>query len=427
MSIRSFAQARKVLAKYAPVNVEASYTLDRMRELMDFLGNPQDKLKVVHIAGTSGKTSTSYYMTAFLQAAEQKVGLTVSPHIDEINERVQINLVPLNEAKFCSELEAFLKLIEPDKRGVTYFEIFVAFAYWEFVRQKVDYAVVEVGLGGLLDGTNVISSKNKVCVITDIGLDHINVLGDTLTKIAGQKAGIIQPHNHVFSFRQNDEVMDVIQGVVEEKQAHLHVVPSLPLESAEPVADLPMFQRHNWELARAVYDYLVERDQLPKLDEAELANTTQTYIPARMEIIQYKDKTIVLDGAHNAQKMRALATSLHARFPGTTVATLLAMVNSPSLKVRTDLAPLQSLTNRLYITTFGELKDDYVKQAADPEMLAQRCRDLGFKNVDVLPDPIGAFKTLLKAPEPVLLVTGSFYLMNHIRPLLLKEHALKTE
>src|SRR5690606_38872097 len=118
-----------------------------------------------------------------LAAAGQKVGMTVSPHVYEVNERVQINTKPLAETQFCRELSRFLNIIQSSGVRPTYFELLVAFAYWEFAEQGVDYAVIEVGLGGLLDGTNVVARDDKVCIITDIGFDHTSVLGKTLSAI----------------------------------------------------------------------------------------------------------------------------------------------------------------------------------------------------------------------------------------------------
>jgi dihydrofolate synthase/folylpolyglutamate synthase len=171
LRIETFSEASKLLAKFIPPDRPTSYTLDRMEQLMDYLGNPQNRLSVIHIAGTSGKTSTSYYIAALLHATGKTVGLSVSPHIDTIAERAQIDLRPLEESDYCEQLGIFLELIEKSGIQPSYFEVLVAFMYWLFDRRGVDYAVVEVGLGGLLDGTNVVDRSDKVCVITDIGFD----------------------------------------------------------------------------------------------------------------------------------------------------------------------------------------------------------------------------------------------------------------
>jgi dihydrofolate synthase / folylpolyglutamate synthase len=419
--LRNFQEVRTVLAGFVPPagTLHKNYTLKRMRELMEKLGNPQDTYKVIHVAGTSGKTSTSYFMAALLKAAGQKVGLTVSPHIDEVNERVQINLEPLPEAKFCRELSEFLNIVAETGIKPTYFEVLVAFAFWKFDRAEVDYAVVEVGMGGLLDGTNVISRADKVCVITDIGLDHTRILGKTLPEIATQKAGIILPRNPLFTYRATTgEVLDVIRQIAAQKYADLEEV-SLPPAEKLP-ADLPLFQKRNWYLAYEVYAYLIGRDGLPVLSKEQLHETAQTYIPARMEIIRMHDKTVILDGAHNRQKMDTLAASITDKFLDQPIATLFSVVKDDAFPERINPAPLVKLSCHLIITGFAGAQD-FPKVSVPPAAVAKYLNQLGFQEAEVIDNPEAAFAALLKRPEPVLLVTGSFYLMNHIRPLIFGE------
>ncbi len=399
-------------------SMSAPYTLERMAELMDFLGNPQNKLKVIHVAGTSGKTSTSYYIAALLTAAGKKTGLSVSPHIDEVNERLQINLLPLPEQDYVSVLTEFINIVDNSGIKPTYFELLVALAYWYFANQKVDYAVMEVGMGGLLDGTNVVRSADKVCVITDIGLDHTSVLGKTLPEITAQKAGIVLPYNTVVTYQQKAEIMQVIREVCRQEQAELHEV-RLPSADMLP-AHLPLYQQRNWYLATRIYEYLAVRDKLPVLAAKTLLKTTKTYIPARMEIIQRAGKTVILDGAHNAQKLEALSTSVQSMFGEQKVAVLFSLIQSSDLRLRTSLKALVGLADHLIITSFRS-QQDFVKQSINPRKVVERCRQLGFNNVEVLSDPAEAYKALLKRSEPILVITGSFYLMNHIRPLIFKK------
>lgn len=395
--------------------VKDAYKLDRMRSLMAALGNPQDFYKCIHVAGTSGKTSTSYYIAAMLKAAGKKVGLTVSPHVDDVNERVQINLKPLPENKFCSELNIFMGLLEKIDIKPTYFELLVAFAFWQFKRAGVEYAVIEVGLGGLLDGTNVITRSDKVCAITDIDLDHTEVLGNTIAEITVQKAGIIQQSNRVIMHKQPDEVMKIVNEKVVEQSGELTVAEEASLDNTTTA--LPFYQQRNFKLALAVYKYLQVRDNLKHLDDSVVQQLAKTYIPARMEIVEYEGKTIIMDGAHNAQKMRALAESLKAKYSGQKIATLLAVVESPDFTARTDLGAIIDLSDHIILTSFGG-KQDLPKVSVDPERVSEHCRQMGFKNLTVVKSPEVAFSELLKRSEPLLLITGSFYLMNHVRPLI---------
>lgn len=420
VSLKNFTEAREVLAGFVPAagTLHKNYTLERMRELMHKLGNPQDSYKVIHVAGTSGKTSTCYYMASLLKAAGQKVGLTISPHIDEVNERVQINLEPLPEREFCTELSEFLAVVKETGIKPTYFELLVAFAYWEFARTEVDYAVVEVGMGGLLDGTNVISRADKVCVITDIGLDHTNVLGTTLPEIAAQKAGIILSNNPFFTYRAVAEVRDVLRKIAAQKYAGLEEIIMPPNEKLP--SDLPLFQKRNWYLAYEVYVYLIGRDGLPVIGKAQLHETAKTYIPARMEIIRIQDKILVLDGAHNVQKMQTLIASIEDKFPGQPVAVLASRVKSKSLQRRGLLNVLAPYASHVIITLF-ESQQDFYNVSEDAAAMEHYCQQAGLKSWEVIKEPGQAYRALLNRPEPILLITGSFFLMNHIRPLIFRE------
>jgi dihydrofolate synthase/folylpolyglutamate synthase len=405
--LQTFADASHELARFYD-NAQTRYTLDNMQALMQFLGEPQNKLQVVHVAGTSGKTSTAYYCAALLTAAGYKTGLTVSPHVDQINERVQINMQPLSEAVFCRALSEFLALIERAPVKPSWFELMVALAYWYFARESVDYAVVEVGLGGLLDGTNVITRADKTCIITDIGLDHTAILGKTLAAIAEQKAGIIQPGNQVFLYEQDPAVMTAVLATAD--SGHVHVVP--PDVSAR--VDLPLFQQRNFHLAEAAMTNILGRE----LTGAELQQAAETYIPGRLEVIEYQGKTVVLDGAHNAQKLQALLDSLHVKYPAQPAAALVAFADGDPARLRGALETLGQLTKEIIVTSFTTA-EDYLKTAVDPQTVAERAKSVGLHAM-AEPDQRKAWAALVARPEQLLVVTGSFYLLGHIRALMLE-------
>jgi dihydrofolate synthase / folylpolyglutamate synthase len=419
MRISTFDEANEILAGYIPQMPQTgTYTLDRIQQLMAALDNPQDKIKIIHVAGTSGKTSTAYYLASFLKQAGQKVGLTISPHIDNVNERVQINLEPLPEKEFGRQLGKFIEIITKTVIRPSYFELLVAFAYWVFAQQKVDYAVIEVGLGGLLDGTNVVSRHDKTCVITDIGLDHTEILGQTLGEIAAQKAGIIHPYNTVFMYEQGEEVMEVVREISRQQQAALHEIWHPP--SSELPKHIPLFQRRNWYLANTVFGYLAERDNLNELSDGQLWTTTQTYIPARMEIVEQANHTLIMDGSHNAQKLHALTTSIKKQFPAQPVATLLSLsATSKNQRVRSAIKEITRISDYLIITGFIS-QQDTVKQAVNPKKIAVICDEIGYEHYEIIANPKEAFAALQQRSEPVHLVTGSFYLLNHIRPIVHK-------
>ena len=417
MNLETFQDVRRVLKTYeSPTGrSKETYTLDRMKSLMEFLGNPQDQLKVLHVAGTSGKTSTAYYAAALLQAKGLRVGLTVSPHVDEVNERVQINLEPLAEAVFCKELEAFLALIANSQVRPSYFELLVAFAYWEFARQKVDYAVIEVGLGGLLDGTNVIDRADKICLVTDIGLDHVNVLGSTLAEIATQKAGIILPENEVFIHEQPPEVMQVVQTTGEKQRAHLNVVADAPQPA---LRELPRFQQRNASLAIAAVNVALKRSGIKALDEQEISSAVSIRIPARMEIINKVQKTIILDGSHNGQKLHALVDAVLARYDSANKAVLVSFASGDEYRLPDAFKEVSRLSHQIIITSFSGSQDSY-KTSVDLQTLEKVARENDITQVQVITDPKLAFEALINQPADLYIVTGSFYLLNHIRPLIM--------
>jgi dihydrofolate synthase / folylpolyglutamate synthase len=416
--ITSLVEAPGVLEAYWPSRSTLHrMSLDYMHELLDYLGNPQDSFRAVHVAGTSGKTSTAYYVAALLTASGKKAGLTVSPHVDFLNERVQVGMQPLPEAVFIRELNEFMRTLAQSNLKPTYFELLYAFAFWEFARQRVDYAVIEVGVGGLLDNTNVMSRADKVCVLTDIGFDHMSVLGNTLPEIAAQKAGIIQLHNTVFTWRQATEIMAVFKQAARQKQADLHILETPQLGSDYHF--LPLFQRRNFELALRTAEYICMRDGIASLSPQAMQLAAHTHVPARMEVRTIGDKTVILDGSHNPQKLHALVTSVRDQYPNQDVAVLVAYARSktPEHRIEHGTHELIQLAHAMVITTFV-VNRNTPHSSVDPHAIADACNAQGFTAYEIIPSPAEAFAAILKRPESVIVVAGSFYLLNSIRPLL---------
>lgn len=413
--LETLEEATNTFLQYSSATMEKEYRLARMRQLMALLGNPQEQLRVIHIAGTSGKTSTAYFIRGMLEAAGQRTGLTVSPHITAINERVQIGGQPLDEERFLDYTNQFFALLAASELRPTYFELLIALAYWIFAREKVSYAVIETGLGGLLDGTNVVSRPDKVCVITDIGLDHTEILGNTIAEIAFQKAGIIHPRNHVCMLRQDPEVMKVVGESIRQQDASLTVAAPTDIT----MLDLPMFQQRNWTLAAAVFGYVQKRDSLPALDAAQLVSVSRQTPPGRAERYHYRGKTIILDGAHNPQKLRALCQSLAAE--GVHSAAVLAnFVVAPSDKITASLQLLRPLASRLIIPGFAIGQDLRGRHSVPPQQLADLAMAHHIPLARPQPDLTKAFQNLLDSPEDTLLITGSLYLVSLVRPLVLE-------
>ena len=412
--ITNFRQAEVALARFVRTDEPlGNYTLEKMNALMAYLGNPQDELKVIHIAGTSGKTSTAYYVTSLLKAAGYTTGLSISPHIKQINERAQINLLPLPEAEYCERLAIFLELVDESTLQPSHFELMVAFAYWLFHKLGVDYAVIEVGLGGLLDGTNVVRRIDKVCIITDIGLDHVEVLGNTLAKIAAQKAGIIHHGNDVFMYKQVGEVMAVVKKVSRAKKAQLHVILDNPMHKADA---LPLFQQRNLYLAVNVVRFILKRDGHDELTPAQLDHAAQIHIPGRMDVLSYHGKTLILDGSHNEQKITALVEAIENQFAGRDITLMVAFGQNKQSSVQASLKLLRRLGSSIIVTSFLKGQDE-VRRAIDPGQLAVLASQVGFISVTIEPKPFEALTLLEQSDTDVNVIVGSFYLLENLRTI----------
>lgn len=416
LNIHTFDEARAALELYYMPSRSQNYvyTLDGMRELLAFVGNPQDAVQVVHIAGTSGKTSTAYFVTALLRAAGQKVGTSVSPHVIELNDRVQVNGKPLGERQFCKELTEYLRLVEQSGLQPTYFELMLSFAFWEFRRQAVDVAVIEVGVGGLLDPSNTVGRADKLCVITDIGYDHMQVLGSKIEEISAQKAGIIQLHNTVFCMQQDKAIIDIFKATAQQKQADLHIMN----QADDPALHaLPLFQQRNFQLARAAVLFLLERQGFV-LTDAMQHKAMAISIPGRMEIFHAKGKTIIVDGSHNEQKLSSLMASVSKAYPGQRPLLVMAFGQQPEAleRIENGLAAVQPYADDIIATQFGGA-DDAPHYGVDSSIITAVAKICGFQHVHAVPNPERAFEQAMQSEHRLIIIAGSFYLLNHMRPL----------
>jgi dihydrofolate synthase/folylpolyglutamate synthase len=274
--------------------------------------------------------------------------------------------------------------------------------------------VVEVGLGGLLDGTNVINRTDKVSAITDIGLDHVDILGHNLKDIAAQKAGIILPDSDAFCLEQSPEAIDVFKDYAQRQKARLRV---LSQEPTTITSSLPLYQQRNWYLAQVAVAFVLQRDGLPKLTPQQLQHSTLVHIPARMEIIHRGDNIMVLDAAHNPQKMQALIPSLKKQFPGQKFAVLFALLRSKDMRLSGVLNELLPITSHLIVTDFiaGQ---DLRKHSTPPGEIVAACQQLGFDSVEIIADTKRAYQALKERPEKYRLVTGSFYLLHDMHTMI---------
>lgn len=418
MSFNSLKECEAELLKFVPPpkSQRQKYDLTRIKAFMNYLGNPQNNYQVIHVAGTSGKTSTCYYLSGLCYNSGLKVGLSVSPHITSVNERVQINNVPAGPKIFASELAVFIDLVSDSKIELTYFEVLIAFAYWFFDRQKVDIAVIETGLGGLLDGSNVVTKPEKVCVLTDIGLDHTAILGNTISKIAAQKAGIIKLGNTVFTMNQGPVVNSVFNKSANKAGAKIQVISTG--EYSYKTTSLPLFQQRNLGLAVSVVNWLLKsRYGATALPDSTIEQVAKTKIPARMELVKINDKTIVMDGAHNPQKLEFFVKSFRELMPVTSnITVLFACIEGPDFKIEHNIEQMLKLKPKKIILTSFKALQDMKKVSVDPKLMAQNIKIAGFSGeVGIIYDAIKALEEALNGSAEQVVITGSLYLIFEIR------------
>ncbi|ANQ49333.1 bifunctional folylpolyglutamate synthase/dihydrofolate synthase [Flammeovirga sp. MY04] len=291
-------------------------------ELCKFLGNPENKFKSIHIAGTNGKGSSSHLMASVLQEAGYKVGLYTSPHLKNFTERVRINGVEMSE----NEVIDFVERVKPaiEKIQPSFFELTVAMAFDHFANQSVDFAVIEVGLGGRLDSTNVI--RPEACLITNIGFDHMDMLGNTLRKIAREKAGIIKTETPVVVSQKQEETSGVFMETALEKNAplvfaenHLSwkgnnvlLKDSVLLEHVE-IGVKGDYQKHNalGVIALSYYlnEYQIADIELEAITKGLLSVVENTGLKGRWQVLGHQPK-IITDVGHNEDGWRFVLNQL---------------------------------------------------------------------------------------------------------------------
>ena len=444
MRIKTFSEAQSFLYRQIPQGEKNIFPgqrgLDRAKLLLKLIGNPQEKIKVIHIAGTSGKGSTAYLTSQILTGLGFKTGLTLSPHLVDIRERVQINNQLISKEKFVFYLNQLLGAIEKMAQSPygspTYFEILIALAFQTFYQEKVDYAVVETGLGGWYDATNVIKNSQKVAILTRIGLDHTQVLGKTIGEIALQKAKIIHPGNTVFALKQKPAANKIFKKIAREEKAKLFFIkkgvhfknikatpektifdffqPPYEFKNLE-LALLGAHQAENCSLALSVVSFFSQKDFFP-FDEKKIRQTLKkAHFAGRLEILKVNGQMIILDGAHNPQKIAALAKNLKKFFPGQKFDFLIAFKKKKDFaKALPKIIPL---AEKIYLTRFFQGHQDWLALSEGPEKIKKVLKKLKFENFEIAPDPK---KVIGKKNYQPLVVTGSLYLLSEIYPFIEK-------
>ncbi len=304
--------------------------LERTQELLARMGNPEKKLKFVHIAGTNGKGSTAAMIASMLQHGGYRVGLYTSPFIYTFNERFQVNGENISDEELIEITDQIAPHAEAMKDSPTEFELVTAIGMVYFLRQKCDIVVLEVGMGGELDSTNVIPVP-EVAVITAIGLDHTKELGDTIAKIASAKAGIIKEGGDVVIYGQDPEAEAVFEKVCEEKHAHLHrpnydtlnpVMHNLSGQIFDyngclnlKIPLLGNYQMYNAAVALTAMRVLNRKEKWFVCDEDIRKGLAEVRWGGRLDLLS-EHPIVIVDGSHNPHGIRATVDSLKEYLPG---------------------------------------------------------------------------------------------------------------
>ncbi len=400
---------------------------ERFSALLRRLGDPQARLRVVHIAGTKGKGSTAAMTASVLASSGYKVGAYLSPYVYDVRERVQIGgaMIPRADfARWVSAIKPEVEALEQTEHGpATEFELKTALGLCYFAEQAVDYAVLEVGLGGRLDATNVVE-KPLVSVITNIGLDHTELLGDTLGAIAGEKAGIVKPGVPcVTGVPVGGEAWDVIARVCREKDAPLAAVaPPILSETGLTITTARRtltglrlglrgaFQALNAAAALSALDAITDPAGPQVSDDAARRGLKSAWVPGRLE--QVRDRpAVVVDVAHNEIAAEALAAALREQH-GADGRRLTLIVGLSQTHAPTPfLAPLAGLHPARLVAVQPSFRPRPAAEVADA------ARALGFAGVEIAAGTVAeAVEAAVRAagPEDLICVTGSFYTVGDL-------------
>lgn len=405
----NFINAIKYLASLRPEAGISKKTLGltRISNLLRVLGNPHHAFPVVHVGGTAGKGTTATMIASILQTAGYRVGLTLSPHLEGPRERIQINGTMIGKKGFGARIGQVARASR--KKKASYFETLVAAALLHFARKKVDVAVVEVGLGGRLDATNVVHPA--LSVITNVDFDHTEVLGHTIAKIAREKAGIIKPGVPVITHARQKEALRVIRVVARAHGAPIHEVhPPADWRMNLPISIPGLGAEEDARIAKKAVEILNTRGwRIP--DRAIRKGLKTVFIPGRFEIVSHKP-LIILDGAHNPLKVRTLVKSVQTLFPRKRFTMVVAINRTKPYRLLLRL--FKPIAARFVCTEFGRAN---TRKSHPASLLA---RAAGRTPATVIRNPRRAVQMTRKDRKPAdaILITGSLYLVGEIRQMI---------
>ena len=451
--LKTFLQTEQYLYKLIPTSLKKKYPAElgllRMLDLLKRLDNPHHQFPSIHIAGTAGKGSTTYLIAKIMQEAGYKVGFHTSPHLQTMRERIIINEQLISRNKFISLINQIDPIIkEMNKKSQygepSYFEVLVAATFLYFKQKKVDLAVIEVGMGGQYDGTNVL--KSKVAVVTNVGLDHINILGKTKQTILKGKMQIIKTNvpTAITGIKQN-YLLKIIKEHCQKKKVPL-VIQEINFKAENAIfkenysqfdyvgkkekiknikINLPgVYQVDNACLAITACLQFVNNNDF-KLTKVQIKKAlSKTFFPGRMEVIS-KNPLIILDGAHNEDKMKALVKSIKEIYPQKKFLVIFGVKKDKDSKKM--IKTLKTISNQFILTQFGQATDLGFKLNLPVEKLYRQVKKIAPQaNISIEKTPSMALKRaqkMVKNSKETILLTGSLYLVGEARDIFkLKPH-----
>lgn len=386
--------------------------LSYIRRILKQLNNPQDSVKTIHVTGTNGKGSTSYYLSNLLQKAGQKTGLFVSPYIYEFNERIQLNGKNISNndlIRTANEIETAIEILKKDDPNFSLvtFEYEVALAFQFFAQEHCDYAVIEVGIGGEHDKTNVIVPE--VSIITTIGLDHEKIIGPTLKDIAQEKSGIIKSNKPVVLGNVPQDVLEILLNKAQSENSksfllgrdfRIKIMPDvIEYQDSKNIYNFalrPLVEAYDIGVAVQAIQLLQLDLDRKKIEEA----INKTRIPGRYDVIQTSPE-IIVDGAHNLQAMENLLNLVRKKKKGQ-IYVLLGMMKDK------DLGPVTKLFKNEKVTL---TRIDYPRAARLEDFPKEAQKKFEYK--EDFEEAYTSLKNKLQVDD-MLLVTGSFYLVGAV-------------
>ena len=415
----NYAEALKYLEGVSWLGIKPG--LERIEELLARLGNPERRCRYVHVAGTNGKGSTSAMLAAMLTAAGHRTGLYTSPHLLRVTERMRIDGAEMPPEGLAEAVTALAVAAEGMSEKCTEFELMTAAAFWWFAHSGCEYVVLEVGMGGRLDATNVIPCPD-CAVIANIGLDHTGVLGDTVEQIAAEKAGIFKG-GLAASYQQQPSVAAVLRAAAERTGTELHFADFSKLELLSDSLEGQSFRYDGHEYRIRLLGEHQTKNAAVAITAARLLGLPETAIseglakavwPARFELLS-REPYFVVDGGHNPQCAQTVADNLARYFPGRRITLLVGVLADKDYP-----AMLAALNGQAAAYIAATPRSPRALPAAE---LGEYLKRFG-KPVAVCADPAQAAELALAhaAPEEAICAVGSLYMAGAIRAYLRREN-----